>query len=109
MSWAAPSVLTVPDFTGNFIFNTLGNLQVNPRAGIVCADFASGDVLMITGSARVIWEGDAVAAFPGAERLLSFELESGLFLEHSLPLRAASVEPSPCLADTGTWAEVALR
>jgi predicted pyridoxine 5'-phosphate oxidase superfamily flavin-nucleotide-binding protein len=103
------SVLTVPDFTGNFIFNTLGNLQVNPRAGIVCADFESGDVLMITGSTQVIWEGEAVAAFPGAERLLSFELESGFFLEHSLPLRAASVEPSPYLADTGTWAEVAIR
>jgi predicted pyridoxine 5'-phosphate oxidase superfamily flavin-nucleotide-binding protein len=98
--------LTLPDFTGNFLFNTLGNLEVNPQAGIVCADFTTGDVLSITGTARVIWDGPEVAAFHGAERLLSFELESGVFLERALPLRFGGVEASPNLADTGTWSEV---
>jgi uncharacterized protein len=106
---AEASTLAIPDFTGNFIFNTLGNLEVNPAAGIVCADFESGDVLSLTGSARVIWQGEAVAAFPGAERLLVFTVESGVFLEHALPLRFSGAVPSPYLADTGTWAEVALR
>jgi len=106
---AQATELTVPDFSGNFMFNTLGNLQVNPRAGIVCADFATGAVLSLTGTARVIWEGEAVAAFPGAERLVTFELESGVFLEHALPLRFTGLAPSPYLADTGTWAEVGLR
>ncbi len=106
---AAATELTVPDFSGNFIFNTLGNLQVNPRAGIVCADLESGDVLSLTGSARVIWEGETVAAFPGAERLLTFSVESGVFLERALPLRFTDLVPSPYLADTGTWAEVAPR
>jgi hypothetical protein len=103
------SALAFPDFSGNFIFNTLGNLQVNPRAGIVCADFETGDVLSITGTARVIWDGPAVAAFPGAERLVVFEVESGVFLEHALPMRFTGPVPSPYLADTGTWAEAALR
>jgi predicted pyridoxine 5'-phosphate oxidase superfamily flavin-nucleotide-binding protein len=106
---AQATELTVPDFSGNFIFNTLGNLQVNPRAGIVCPDFETGDVLSLTGTARVIWDGPAVAAFPGADRLLSFELESGVFLERALPLRFTSVAPSPYLAETGTWAELGLR
>jgi predicted pyridoxine 5'-phosphate oxidase superfamily flavin-nucleotide-binding protein len=106
---AQASALTIPDFSGNFIFNTLGNLQVNPRAGIVCADFETGDVLSLTGSARVIWDGPAVAAFPGAERLLVFAVESGVFLEHALALRFSGAVPSPYLADTGTWAELALR
>jgi uncharacterized protein len=101
--------LTVPDFSGNFMFNTLGNLQVNPRAGIVCPDFESGDVLSLTGTARVIWQGETVAAFPGAQRLLTFELESGVFLERALPLRFAGLAPSPYLTDTGTWAELAVR
>jgi hypothetical protein len=91
------------------MFNTLGNLQINPRAGIICADFETGDVLQLTGSARVIWEGEAVAAFPGAERLLTFSVESGIFLERALPLRFSGVVPSPYLADTGTWAEVGVR
>jgi len=103
------TVLTVPDFRGNFIFNTFGNLEVNPRAGIVCADFATGDILSLTGTARVIWDGPAVAAFEGADRLLSFEVESGVRLEHALPLRFEGLEFSPDLADTGTWAETEQR
>ncbi|HEY5375118.1 MAG TPA: pyridoxamine 5'-phosphate oxidase family protein, partial [Polyangiaceae bacterium] len=78
--------LTIPDFRGNFMFNTLGNLQSNPHAGIACADFATGDVLTITGNAKTIWEGPELAAFAGADRLLQFEVESGFFLEHALPL-----------------------
>jgi len=101
--------LTFPDFRGNFLFNTLGNLQVNPRAGIVCVDFESGDVLSLTGTARVLWAGEAVTAFPGAERLLVFAAESGVFLARALPLRFSRASPSPYLEGTGTWAEVAVR
>jgi len=97
--------LTLPDFRGNFIFNTFGNLEVNPRAGIVCPDFRTGDVLSLTGTARVIWDGPEVEAFEGAERLLRFEVESGWFLERALPLRFEGVVPSPDLVETGIWAE----
>jgi len=98
--------LTIPDFRGNFIFNTFGNLEVNPRAGIVCPDFLTGDVLSLTGTARVIWDGPEPDSFEGAERLLSFEVESGWFLERALPLRFEGLAPSPDLAGTGIWAEV---
>ena len=99
--------LTVPDFSGNFIFNTLGNLEINPRAGIVCADFATGDVLQLTGKAHAIWDGPELEAFEGAERLLNFDVESGVFLARALPLRFHGFNPSPDLAETGTWAEAA--
>lgn len=95
--------LTIPDFRGNYIFNTFGNLEVNPHAGIVCPDFRSGDVLSLTGSARVIWEGPELESFEGAQRLLSFDVQSGFFLEHALPLRFEGLDPSPDLAETGTW------
>ncbi|HEX3855189.1 MAG TPA: pyridoxamine 5'-phosphate oxidase family protein [Polyangiaceae bacterium] len=97
--------LTIPDFRGNFMFNTLGNLQTNPRAGIVCADFARGDVLTITGTAKTIWQGPELAAFAGADRLLQFEVVSGFFLEHALPLLFQGFAASPDLAETGTWSE----
>jgi len=101
----ASTRLTIPDFRGNFIFNTFGNLEVNPRAGIVCADFSTGDVLSLTGTARVIWEGAELDSFEGAHRLLSFDVESGVLLERALPLRFEGLAFSPDLADTGTWAE----
>lgn len=97
--------LTMPDFRGNFIFNTFGNLEVNPRAGIVCPDFRTGDVLSLTGTARVIWEGPELDSFEGADRLLSFDVESAVFMERALPLRFEGLAFSPDLAGTGIWAE----
>ena len=97
------TLLTSPDFRGNFMFNTLGNLEVNPRAGVVCADFRTGDVLSLTGTAHTVWEGPELEAFAGADRLLCFEVEAGVFLERALPLRFEGLVPSPDLDDTGTW------
>ncbi len=62
-------VVTVPDYRGNGFFNTLGNLSINPKAGLLFIDFARGDLLQITGLAEIVWDGDAVRAFEGAERL----------------------------------------
>jgi predicted pyridoxine 5'-phosphate oxidase superfamily flavin-nucleotide-binding protein len=41
-----------PDFPGNNMFNTLGNLLVNPRCGLLFAD------RQIEGRATVVWEGE---------------------------------------------------
>lgn len=71
--------LTLPDYYGNFLFNTFGNLEVNPRAGLLALDFDSGGVLSLSGSARVIWDGPRVSAVPGAERLLELEVGQGLY------------------------------
>jgi uncharacterized protein len=69
--------LTLPDYYGNFMFNTFGNLEVNPLAGLLALDFDSGNVLSLSGSARVIWEGPEVEAVAQAERLLKFRVEQG--------------------------------
>ena len=49
--------LTIPDFVGNFLFNTLGNLLLNPRAGLVIADFGTGDMLFLSGVTEIVWSG----------------------------------------------------
>ena len=64
--------LTIPDFPGNRFFNTLGNMLANPRAGLAFPDFATGDLLQMTGRAAVILDAPEIAAFPGAERLWRF-------------------------------------
>ncbi len=98
--------LLVPDFTGNFLFMTFGNLQLNPRAGVLFIDFDSGDLLTLTGSAEVVWGGDELMkAFDGAERAWRFRIEAGWRLREALPLRWAYRELSPHSALTGTWAE----
>ena len=52
----ADGVLTIPDFSGNRFFNTLGNLIANPKAGLLFVDFETGDELQLTGDAEVLLE-----------------------------------------------------
>ncbi|MBE9029847.1 pyridoxamine 5'-phosphate oxidase family protein [filamentous cyanobacterium LEGE 11480] len=95
--------LTIPDFSGNFHFNTFGNLALNPRSGILFIDFTQGHLLYLTGTAEVIWEGDEITDYAGAERLLRFHLETGIRVEGSLPIRWSPPEFSPFLEKTGNW------
>jgi hypothetical protein len=100
-------VLTFPDFVGNFFFNTLGNLEVEPRAGLCFPDFATGDALALTGRAETIWDGPELEAFRGAERLVRFVVDEGWLAPASLALRASGApELAPQLDDTGSWEDV---
>ena len=65
----ADGVLTIPDYSGNRFFNTLGNLAANPKAGLVFVDFATGTLLQMTGDTELVLDGPEIADFPGAERL----------------------------------------
>ncbi|APB34779.1 FMN-binding pyridoxamine 5'-phosphate oxidase-like protein [Gloeomargarita lithophora Alchichica-D10] len=96
-------ILTVPDFSGNCMFNTFGNLELNPRAGLIFIDFGAGDILYLTGNAWVVWEGEVISQYPGAERLFHFELTQGIHMAQSLPLRGSEPEFSPFLAGLGAW------
>lgn len=40
-------------------------------------DFDRGDLLYLTGTAEVIWEGVEIELYEGAERLLRFHLDRG--------------------------------
>jgi predicted pyridoxine 5'-phosphate oxidase superfamily flavin-nucleotide-binding protein len=95
--------LTVPDFVGNFYFNTIGNLVANPRAGLLFVDFECGDLLYVGVDAEIIWDGDEVRAFNGAQRLLRFHIKQAVRVEASLPLRWGKPELSPALDKIGSW------
>lgn len=97
--------LIFPDYSGNLHFNTIGNLALDPRAGLLFIDFEQGNLVYLTGRAEIVWEGEQVRAFEGAERLVRFRVESGIRVEESLPLRFAPGEPSPSVEATGTWAQ----
>jgi ferredoxin-NADP reductase/predicted pyridoxine 5'-phosphate oxidase superfamily flavin-nucleotide-binding protein len=79
--------LWFPDYAGNNLFNTLGNLQRDPRCGLLFVGFERGDTLQLTGRAVVDWEHPEIADIPGARRLVRFELDQALLLQDTLPLR----------------------
>ncbi|UVM38832.1 pyridoxamine 5'-phosphate oxidase family protein [Pseudomonas sp. B21-017] len=101
--------LTIPDFAGNLFFNTLGNLLINPRAGLLFIDFDSGDLLHLSGRTQVILEGPQIEAFQGAERLWTFEVEHAVRRPAALALRWRFDGVSPTSLLTGTWAQANAR
>jgi predicted pyridoxine 5'-phosphate oxidase superfamily flavin-nucleotide-binding protein len=102
------STLTTPDFIGNFMFNTLGNLTLNPRAGLLFIDFEQGDMLYIAVRVEIIWDGRELAAFAGAERLLQFHIEKIIRLDAVLAIRWSAPAFAGQIAHTGSWSDVAL-
>ena len=100
---ADATVLTLPDFRGNFFFNTLGNIAASGRAGLLFIDHNHGDVLQFTGRARIIAGGPEVEAFAGAQRLLRIEVEAGWCTPNILPLRWSAPQQASQLEATGHW------
>ena len=80
--------IAFPDYNGNSMFNTLGNLTVNPHAGLLFIDFDSGRTLQLSGRASTDWNATRIAKFAGAERVVDFELEQIIDNQAGFPLTA---------------------
>jgi predicted pyridoxine 5'-phosphate oxidase superfamily flavin-nucleotide-binding protein len=102
---AGDGAIVVPDYRGNRYFNTLGNLMVNPRAGLLLIDFDNGDLLQLSGTTEIVWDGPELRAFAGAERLWRLIPTGGNRLRGGFPLRMRFRDFSPASLATGTWAE----
>ncbi len=106
---AEDGTLTIPDFAGNFHFNTFGNLALDPRAGLLFADYETGDMLYLTGRAEVFFDDPEIADFRGAERIWRFWPSEGVRIRGALRIRFAGGEESPNSLLTGDWDEAARR
>ncbi|MEQ9520657.1 MAG: pyridoxamine 5'-phosphate oxidase family protein [Parvibaculum sp.] len=99
------NLLTFPDFNGNRIFNTLGNIEMNPKAGLLFINYDTRDMVYLTGAAKIIWGGAELEGFAGAERLVTIDVEEAIFVKNSFPLRSAFLERSPFTETTGSWGQ----
>jgi uncharacterized protein len=78
--------LSWPDYAGNAMFQTLGNLAVLGRAGLLFIDFDTGSTLQLAGSAHIEW---------GPERRIDFRVERVVEIPRALPLRWRFIDASP--------------
>lgn len=97
------TVLSLPDFRGNFLFNTLGNLLVRPLAGLLFFSPTHGHLLHIAAQAEIVWDGPEVAAFEGAQHLLHLRVVRHVWRPRALALRWSPAQPASQLAATGVW------
>lgn len=87
--------LVWPEYNGNGMFNSLGNITEHPATGLLFVDFEDGATLQLTGSAHIVWDEERIAAIPGAERLVEFNLDQALISTHAGRLRWRFVNYSP--------------
>jgi predicted pyridoxine 5'-phosphate oxidase superfamily flavin-nucleotide-binding protein len=89
--------LLFPDYRGNNMFNTLGNILSNPRTGLLFPDFQSGSALQLSGRARILWDDPRMKQFEGAQRLVEFDVERVIELPEATRLRFKFQGYSPML------------
>jgi len=97
VSLGADGRLWLPDYRGNSMFNTLGNLLHEPRCGLLFIDFESGDLLQLEARAELYWpQDDHGQTLPtGAERLLALTPGAWRLRRSRLPLSFGAPQASP--------------
>ena len=68
---AAPDLLVFPDYDGNGMFKSLGNIEVNPHVGLLF--IAMGEApkrLRVNGRAEVVRDDPLMDGIPGAQLLV---------------------------------------
>ncbi|PKW07842.1 hypothetical protein SAMN05428944_5076 [Streptomyces sp. 1222.5] len=88
----SPDELSWPDYPGNAMFLTLGNLRADPRAGLLFLDWETGTTLQLTGEARTEFS-DA------GGRTVRFAVTEVVRTPAAVPLRWSAPEYSPANPD----------
>ncbi|EKM50229.1 uncharacterized protein PHACADRAFT_188542 [Phanerochaete carnosa HHB-10118-sp] len=90
--------LVIPDYSGNRLMTSLGNIEATPVAGVTIVDFVTGDVLYLTGDARTAVGHEAQAIMPRQRVVTLLEVTGYSFVRDALPVRqrpGTSATPSP--------------
>ncbi|KAK1450894.1 oxidoreductase FAD-binding domain-containing protein [Colletotrichum cuscutae] len=113
--------IVYPEFSGNRLYQTLGNLKLNPLVGIAIPDFETSDVLYVsitqflpsltwnledyeantwrsaklTGSASILVGQDAAAYLPRTKLAVKITVSAAVFVQSGLPFSGTPLEPSP--------------
>lgn len=100
--------LVIPDYSGNQVsgsrlfhtltmqfYQSLGNIFIEPVVGVTIPDFDTGDILMVTGDAKLLFDKEANAVMPRMNRILLVEVNGYVLIRQALPFEFKLTEPSP--------------
>ena len=89
------SEIIYPEYSGNRLYQSLGNLLLSPKIGLTFPDYSTGDVLYITGTAQVLIDTDAAKLLPGSNIAVKITIDESRFIQAGLPFRGTRHLPSP--------------
>lgn len=84
-----------PEYSGNRMYQSLGNLKLTPKAGLVFPNFDTGDVLYVTCTTDILTGKAASALLPRSNLIVKAKIDVARFVRKGLSFRAPSGEPSP--------------
>ncbi|QRV82230.1 pyridoxamine 5'-phosphate oxidase family protein [Ceratobasidium sp. AG-Ba] len=90
--------VVLPDYSGNRLMQSLGNVQATPLAGLTILDFETGDILYLTGKAQNLVGKDAESVMPRSNLITLISITGYTFVRNAMPVRQVSstpVVPSP--------------
>ena len=67
--------LAFPSYDGNGMFRSLGNIDVSPKVGMLFIDFERASRMRINGTATVLFDGDLLSEFEGAQAVVRIDIQ----------------------------------
>ncbi|MDO3399596.1 pyridoxamine 5'-phosphate oxidase family protein [Mycolicibacterium neoaurum] len=86
----SPTRLRWPDYRGNSMFMTLGNIATNPSVGLLIPDWDTGSTLQLTGTAEIVWE-----SAEGVQCFVEFDIAEAVEISDVSPLHWSTAALSP--------------
>jgi predicted pyridoxine 5'-phosphate oxidase superfamily flavin-nucleotide-binding protein len=78
--------LSWPEYAGNGMYMSLGNLLSEPRCALVFPDWSAGRTLHLRGRALVDWDAQRAASIPQAQCVVDFAVEEVVEIADGMPL-----------------------
>jgi uncharacterized protein len=90
------SILKIPDYAGNSMYNTFGNFVLQPKAGLLFIDFTQHRTLQLTGRATITWKDEQAAVETGGTmRFWTFSIEKYILLRNMENIHWNFIDYSP--------------
>lgn len=86
------SILVWPEYSGNNLYQTLGNLEATPKAGLVIPDFDTGDVLYLTGTTKILVGAEASRVIAKTKLAVRLNITAARLVQNGLPFRGRPVQ-----------------
>ncbi|KAK4105272.1 hypothetical protein N658DRAFT_491731 [Parathielavia hyrcaniae] len=87
--------LIYQEYSGNRLYQTLGNLHTNPLVGIAIPNLTTSDVLYLTGSTELLVGPATSSVMPHTNLAVKVTVASAVFVQDGLAFRGTPGEPSP--------------
>ncbi|KAG9239155.1 oxidoreductase-like protein [Amylocarpus encephaloides] len=87
--------IVYPEYSGNRLYQTLGNLRTTPKAGLAFPNFETGDVVYVTGKTEILTGKDALSLIGHTNLAVKINVEAVRIVSDGLAFRGQTEEYSP--------------